>query len=337
MRKKSFMFFLIVLLVLSGAVFAQNYQVSNELGSEGLYQTRGDDSGFAGLYDEVSGLIHFSKFSVQGEYRLILGDGFDTYNLYGHVKKANIWFRPVQGLEIAVGNEFYLALPGSFMKVYDDYSPNGWYGKEKFGLSFTYKPVRFGMNIPEMSFGDDFSMKINLGVDVSLNEAFNIGAAYRMDNESFGLFANYSGKKGLYVGGGYVYNGVSLLDIQVDHLVDFTILYDTGRFSLGGDLELTFTEEEQTPFYNGLIFMVDITRNLAFEADTKWFVLFRDNDNLNDPWELTVHPRFVFSSGKHELVGGVKFLFAKPGALKDSDADKADVNFAIPVSWKYTF
>lgn len=336
MKKLVFLSLSLCLLLCSAAT-AQDYTVYNELGSDGVFMSRNDDSGFGGLYDVVSGLIHYNKFSVQAQYKLKLGDGFDSYDFYGEMQKANVWFRPISALEIAVGNHFYQALPSSYFMVYNEYSPNGWYGKEKLGATLSINPVTVGLNIPQMHLGDNFSMKLNVGLNIAIANDFNIGAAYKMETESLGIFLNFGNQEDLYIGGGYTFNGIPLLweRTENNHLVDFTILYNMGRTYFGGDLELSFSDEKDTPFYIGGLFGIALNSNIEVKVDAKWNVLFREDDNLNNPWKLTIHPRLVFSSGNHELIGGIKFENVLGPAAKDDG--KVDSNFYIPVSWKYTF
>ncbi len=341
---------LLLCLTTVSAVSAQDYEVYNKLGSDGVFMTKGDQSGFGGVYDTVSGLIHYSRFSVQAQYKLKLDPNrtFDSYSLSGVAEKANVWFRPITGLEVAVGNWFYQALPGAYMIVYDEYTENGWYGKEHVGATFTFAPVTIGANLASMTLNDNFSMKVNFGVNVALAKNFNIGGAYRMDHESIGIFANYGGVDGFYFGGGYTYKGISLpqtflkdtynIDLSGgnNHVLDFTMSYTTGNFQFAGDAELVITEKDWgTPFYAGGLFVMGITQNVALKADAKWFTVFRDGENENNPWAMELYPRIVFTSGAHELTGGVKFTFRDTNLIKDNSEVKTD--FAIPVSWKYTF
>ncbi|AEE17755.1 hypothetical protein [Treponema brennaborense] len=324
------------------ALSAQNYDVYNKLGSEGLFMTNNNSSGFGGLYNTVSGLIHYSMFSVQAQYRLSLEDqvNFKNYSLNGTMEKANVWFRPVKGLEVAVGNKFYQTLPGAFLQVYDDYTLNGWYGEKYVGATFTYAPVTAGLNIPKMTLGDNFSMKINFGLNVAIAKNFNIGAAYKMEKESIGVFFNYGGVKNFYLGGGYTFNGESLVSdilkksFDDAHVFAFTLLYSPAKFSFGADAELSITNKKGTPLYAGAMFAMNLTKAVAFKVDAKYFASFGDAGSDNNPYSLTVHPRVIFVTGRHQLIGGAKLAFNDSTGSSNS---KTDFTFAIPVSWKYTF
>ena len=75
-----------VLLFAVGIAVSQDYTVSNELGSEGImiqlpegtpnYHT---DFGFGGLYDTVSGIVHYGAFLVPPACGYSQDDGHETY------------------------------------------------------------------------------------------------------------------------------------------------------------------------------------------------------------------------------------------------------------------
>ena len=302
--------------------------------------TQGDNSGFGGLYDKGHALIHYGKFSAEAKYVLQLGTpgNFKSYSLNGYAEKANLWFRPISQIEIAFGNDYKQALPGAFMYVYDHYSPNGIYGNQYIGANFYLGPVTLGLNIPQMTLGDNFSMKINLGLNWQITKGFNLGAAYKMDKESLSIFANYGGINNFAIGGGVTINGepiqkkspIFYTNVSDATVIDFTLLYKNGNNMLGGDFEIT-VGDDITPMYIGGVGAIGLGKNWSLKADAKYYVVM-GIENVT-PWALDIHPRVIFSTGKDRIIAGIKFEFQSSG-IKDA---KTASEFYIPVSWKHWF
>ena len=113
---------------LGSEAFSQTYEVYNKFGTEGIYELQDNgqntgekSSGFGGLYNTAFGLINMTYFGAQAEYRLDLANDYQykDYTLVGSPVKANVWFRPNKHVEMVFGNNFYMALPASFMNVFN--------------------------------------------------------------------------------------------------------------------------------------------------------------------------------------------------------------------------
>lgn len=349
-----------------GGVLSQTYEVYNKFGTDGIYQTRDDgqklgenSGGFGGLYNIAFGLINMGPFSAQAEYRLDLAPdaSYENYAFMGSPVKANVWFRPNKRMEMVFGNNFYMALPGSFMNVFNEFTPNGWYGRKYFGTTFAWGPVTAGVNVPYMGVkSGDFSLKVNFGANVNL-DAFNIGANYKMDAESFSVFANFVGVENLYLSGGYTYNGYAIGTANgygdwrkilanpivqwndrydTSHIVNFSGTYRFWRFTLGADLEAALYDSEQNPFYVGGVVIFEIVEDLDFKIDVKYFTEFLNDDSWRDPWNVTIHPRFIFENERHQIIAGVKVDVHQWLTPTQVDS-KQSTYLAIPLSWKYKF
>ena len=125
---KMFKLFVCLGLIAGGVCFTQTYEVYNKFGTDGIYEiqdngqkTGENASGFGGLYNIAFGLISMPRFAAQAEYRLDLSNDpqYQDYTLEGSPIKANVWFRPSKRTELVFGNNFYMALPGSFMNVFN--------------------------------------------------------------------------------------------------------------------------------------------------------------------------------------------------------------------------
>ena len=239
------------LALLTTAVFAQSYEVYNELGSD-IVRLRPEANAkvrFAGFYDEVYGRVSSSSYTAEARYRLALDPvGTDHFNLTSDFDRlrANVWFRPASFMELVLGNDYYMAVPGSYMVVYDEYLDGGRYGKNGFGMSFIPVDfIQFGFSIPEqggVTFKDDFNLKFNLGGNFNINNIANVGVSFLGavgGNQTVGIYGNYTGSKDFYIGGGYTYDAKSLA-VQTDyydgntsdHLIDVTGKFNFNVFSI---------------------------------------------------------------------------------------------------------
>lgn len=348
---------LLSLFVLTGLV-AQNYEVYNQLGSDivELKPVANAEVHFAGLYDEVYGKVSASMFTAEARYRLNLlpnNDKWDSARLANSNLRANVWFRPASAVELVMGNDYYQAIAGSFMVVYDDYTKVGRFGKNGFGATFTpLKSLMLGFNIPEgnyLEFKDNFTMKVNFGINYAYENIFNVGASFLGTiggTQSVGLFGNYIGTKGLYIGLGYVYDGESIARTNInkyynlystvsDHLIDFTISYQFPAFRFGGDFEIGFQNEDtyndKTPLYTGLMAEFGITKDVLFNVKGTLNCSNISDNDYNRTY-FTVYPKIVYTSAKNgEFSVGFDFISVEDGE------NTYHLGYTFPVYWKYYF
>ena len=358
--KKGIVFCIIFSLLASFAV-AQN-EIYNELGSKGVIvsvpKTVGDgnNTGFGGLYDTVFGRVQYNNVGAEIKYTLRLEDltNFKNYSLAGAPETAYLWFNPIQWMQILVGQNFKQALPGSYMVVYDEYTNNGVYGNKYFGMNFLFDMVQGGFSIPVMTIGENFNMKVNFGINGTFTlggSDLNVGATYKMENESFGIFASYGSLYDkFYVGGGYTFHGENLLDVSKfkftlpeqlpnttvtnSNVISLTGIYN-GSISVGGDLEVSFGDNK-TALYAGGLFAMGLMKNLTFKFTGAYGGYFVDSKIGRDRWSVDLYPRVIFNIGKHRLIGGMEFNFYETQRLVNADSD-VKFAFAIPISWRYTF
>lgn len=358
--KKGIVFCIIFSLLASFAV-AQN-EIYNELGSNGIIvsvpKTVGDGNniGFGGLYDTVFGRVQYNNVGAEIKYTLRLEDltNFKNYSLAGAPETAYLWFNPIQWMQILVGQNFKQALPGSYMVVYDEYTNNGVYGNKYFGMNFLFDMVQGGFSIPVMTIGENFNMKVNFGINGTFTlggSDLNVGATYKMENESFGIFASYGSLYDkFYVGGGYTFHGENLLDVSKfkftlpeqlpnttvtnSNVISLTGIYN-GSISVGGDLEVSFGDNK-TALYAGGLFAMGLMKNLTFKFTGAYGGYFVDSKIGRDRWSVDLYPRVIFNIGKHRLIGGMEFNFYETQRFVNADSD-VKFAFAIPISWRYTF
>lgn len=358
--KKGIVFCIIFSLLASFAV-AQN-EIYNELGSNGILMTvpkalsNENETGFGGLYDTVFGRVQYNNVGAEIKYTLALDPkgNFKSYELGGKVEKAYLWFTPIQWMQILVGEQFTQALPGSYMVVYDDYTNNGVYGNKYFGMNFLFDVVQGGFSVPELTISDKFDMNMHFGINGTFalgGSDLNVGAVYKIKEESFGIFASYGSiYDQFYIGGGYTFNGENLLDVSKfkftlpeqlpnatvtnSNVISLTGIYN-GGISVGGDLEVSFGDNK-TALYAGGLFAMGLMKNLTFKFTGAYGGYFVDSKIGRDRWSVDLYPRVIFNIGKHRLIGGMEFNFyeAQSSANADSNVDFA---FAIPISWRYTF
>lgn len=355
--KKGIVFCIIFSLLASFAV-AQN-EIYNELGSNGLLMSvpktigDGNNTGFGGLYDTVFGRVQYNNVGAEIKYTLALdpNDNFKSYELGGKVKKAYLWFTPIQWMQILVGEQFTQALPGSYMVVYDDYTNNGVYGNKYFGMNFLFDVVQGGFSVPELTISDKFDMNMHFGINGTFalgGSDLNVGAVYKIKEESFGIFASYGSiYDQFYIGGGYTFNGENIFNVSrfkfdfsniipnfkkgKDNVITLTGLYN-GPISVGGDMEVTFAENDSTILYTGALVAWDFLSNLTLKVTGSYAGELLKSENEKGAWSVDLYPRVIFNIGKHRLIGGMEFNFYDVNA--DSDVKFA---FAIPISWRYTF
>lgn len=359
--KKGIVFCIIFSLLASFAV-AQN-EIYNELGSNGILMTvpkalsNENETGFGGLYDTVFGRVQYNNVGAEIKYTLRLEDltNFKNYTLEkSAVDKAYLWFNPIQWMQILVGQNFKQALPGSYMVVYDEYTNNGVYGNKYFGMNFLFDMVQGGFSIPVMIIGEDFNMKVNFGINGTFalgGSDLNVGATYKMEKDSFGIFASYGSiYDQFYIGGGYTFHGENLLGVSKfkfpltgqlpnttvtnSNVISLTGIYN-GGVSIGGDLEVSFGDNK-TALYAGGLFAIDIINNLTFKFTGTYGGYFVDSEIERDRWSVDLYPRVIFNIGKHRLIGGMEFNFYETQPLVNADSD-VKFAFAIPISWRYTF
>ncbi len=360
--KKGIVFCIIFSLLASFAV-AQN-EIYNELGSNGIVvsvpKTVGDgnNTGFGGLYDTVFGRVQYNNVGAEIKYTLRLEDltNFKNYTLEkSAVDKAYLWFTPIQWMQFLVGQNFSQALPGSYMVVYDDYTNNGVYGNKYFGMNFLFDMVQGGFSIPKMTISDKFDINMHFGINGTFalgGSDLNVGATYKMEKDSFGIFASYGSiYDQFYIGGGYTFNGENIFNVSrfkfdfsdfipnfkkgKDNVITLTGLYN-GPISVGGDMEVTFAENDSTILYTGALVAWDFLSNLTLKVTGSYAGEFLKSENEKGAWSVDLYPRVIFNIGKHRLIGGMEFNFYEMQRLVNADSD-VKFAFAIPISWRYTF
>lgn len=359
--KKGIVFCIIFSLLASFAV-AQN-EIYNELGSNGILMTvpkalsNENETGFGGLYDTVFGRVQYNNVGAEIKYTLALDPkgNFKSYELGGKVEKAYLWFTPIQWMQILVGEQFTQALPGSYMVVYDDYTNNGVYGNKYFGMNFLFDVVQGGFSVPELTISDKFDMNMHFGINGTFalgGSDLNVGAVYKIKEESFGIFASYGSiYDQFYIGGGYTFNGENIFNVSrfkfdfsdiipnfkkgKDNVITLTGLYN-GPISVGGDMEVTFAENDSTILYTGALVAWDFLSNLTLKVTGSYAGEFLKSENEKGAWSVDLYPRVIFNIGKHRLIGGMEFNFYEK--VKNANLDSnVDFAFAIPISWRYTF
>ena len=348
--------------LLSTAVFAQSYEVYNELGSDivRLVPEANAKVRFAGFYDEVYGRVSSSIYTAEARYRLGMDpvgeDHFDLTNV-DHRLRANVWFRPASFMELVLGNDYYMAVPGSYMVVYDEYLDGGRYGKNGFGASFVPVDfIQFGFSIPEqggVTFKDDFNLKFNLGGNFNINNMANVGVSFLGavgGNQTVGIYGNYTGSKDFYIGGGYTYDAKSLavrsdyltdaeekLFSSSDHLIDVTGKFNFNVFRFGFDFEIGFQDEDRkydkNPLYVGLLFELNPADNFLVKVDGH-YKASNISDGYYNRTEIQVYPRVIVDlTSRDELGAGFEFTMVEE-ALVDNTYHNG---FSIPVYWKHYF
>lgn len=365
----------------AGAAFAQDFRVSNELGSEGImimlpdWNHNNHDFGFGGLYDTVSGLVHYGPFSVQAEYKLRLTgqhEPGEELRFTGLLKRANVWFRPAPWVELAVGNSFYQATQGSYMMVYDDYTIDGNYGRNGFGATFRIADfVRIGLNLPVTqtwwTASDEFRLQLNAGVDFSLfDDDLTIGGFIKIFTSGspvFGINASFSGLDGLYIGGGYTFRGESIAQFEnsvidtdlyyrkIDsysfsygrgnaaHLIDLTVRFDFDDFTIAADLEPGFAEHnnQYNPFYAGLLFGMEVADDIEFDVSAAYYGLWYNNADAD---ERESRDRWeIYPRFTFSLGDRHEILAGCVIFINEQTWSPGDysLGFAVPLSWKYTY
>lgn len=351
-----------VLALFTTSMFAQSYEVYNELGSDIVRLKPEADAKvrFAGIYDEVYGRVSSSIYTAEARYRLGMDpvgeDHFNLTNLSSRLR-ANVWFRPVSFMELVLGNDYYMAVPGSYMVVYDEYLDGGRYGKNGFGMSFIPVDfIQFGFSIPEQSgvtFKDDFNLKFNLGGNFNINNVANVGVSFlgaAGGDQTFGIYGNYTGSKEFYIGGGYTYDAKSLavrsdylseaeekLFSFSDHLIDLTGKFNFNLFRFGFDFEIGFQNEDRkydrTPMYVGLLFELNPADKFVVKVDGHYKASNISESDFNRT-EIQVYPRVIVDlTSRDELGAGFKFVMVEE-LSKDNTYHNG---FAIPVYWKHYF
>lgn len=119
--------------------FPQTYEVYNKFDVRGLLRASGQWPEDWRKVQRVRGPVQHRLRSHQhdlfwspGGISTGLGQRLPVSGLHlgGSPVKANVWFRPNKHVELVAGNNFYMALHGSFMNVFNEFTPNGWYGEK---------------------------------------------------------------------------------------------------------------------------------------------------------------------------------------------------------------
>lgn len=355
----------IIFSLLASFAAAQN-EIYNELGSNGFIVRlrKASDAklgtGFGGFYDTIFANLAYQNVGAEIEYTVRFED-FDNLKKYtlenSTMDKAHVWVKPIQWMQILIGPKYCQALPGSFLVVYDDYTQNGMYGTQYFGMNILFDMVQGGFSVPTMvSDEGDFSMRFNFGINGTFDiggSDLNIGAAYKMSNGSLGIFASYGSLYDkFYIGGGYTFNGENIFltprftagfqDVVgnrfgkgKDSIITLTGLYN-GPISVGGDMEVAFAEEVDTLLYTGLLVAWDILDTLTLKFTGSYGGALLKSEKSRGAWSVDLYPQIIFNMGKHRLIGGVELNFysSRRGINDDPQVTFA---FALPISWRYTF
>lgn len=355
----------IIFSLLASFAAAQN-EIYNEFGTNGFIVRlrKASDAklgtGFGGFYDTIFANLAYQNVGAKIEYTVRFED-FDNLKKYtlenSTMDKAHVWVKPIQWMQILIGPKYCQALPGSFLVVYDDYTQNGMYGTQYFGMNILFDMVQGGFSVPTMvSDEGDFSMRFNFGINGTFDiggSDLNIGAAYKMSNGSLGIFASYGSLYDkFYIGGGYTFNGENIFltprftagfqDVVgnrfgkgKDSIITLTGLYN-GPISVGGDMEVAFAEEVDTLLYTGLLVAWDILDTLTLKFTGSYGGALLKSEKSRGAWSVDLYPQIIFNMGKHRLIGGVELNFysSRRGINDDPQVTFA---FALPISWRYTF
>lgn len=324
----------VALIAMSGAVFAQKVSAWNEVMVDPI-NVDGNTANFGQLRERMHASVSASMFSAEARYEVSLkpnGSWFGNgANLYQKPLKANIYIRPVSGLELILGNDYDKKLPGSERTDASDdlgkgpgresYLGVAQFGHNGFGVVFTgVENLVLGAAVPgDQLWGPNGGIGLNFAVGYKVAPAaLDLGLALKSsllgsNSVDLGFYINWAGIKNLRLALGYTAFGNFN-----NHDIAFVFGYDFGI--LGMEVAFDFNT-------GGNSFQVDGGVKGDINKTVSWYVraLYENGGNANT-WKVLVKPGISCTLGNHTLGAAVKL-----------GSDNNKFQLSIPLSWKYTF
>ena len=327
------------------AAFAQTFNVWNEvrLTIEGSKTSIGSISTSTGpnlaLRNRAHGTVTFGKFTVEARYDLT-SPFTKGATAKSEAKKANLYWRPFDMLEIVFGNDYTRALAGGYITdARDDIGPQSYfgvaqYGKSGFTVGFTGVPgLIVAASLPG---GTEFSKNIfiNAAINYFIEPAgVNIGAAYGRNTDRYYDTAKGDGGIGVYVDftkvqGLRLAAGVTYMTMPKAVNIGAAFTYDFEVVKLDLDFDIDAGRSGVTPFniFGGVSGKV---------SGFKWFVnagfCSKPLAGVGYDWFFKIKPGVSYRLGNHGFFAEAVFGYGK-GA-----GDMSVFTYEIPVYWRYYF
>lgn len=334
MKMKKLIAIAVALIAMSGAVFAQTVSAWNEVMVDPI-NVNGNTAKFGQLRERMHASVSASMFSAEARYELSLKPNGSWFvdggaKLAQTVKKANIYIRPVSGLELILGNSYDRHLPGTYRTDASDDFDSGsepgrgsyigvaQYGYDGFSVVFTgVENLVLGAAIPgDQIWGKAGNMTLNFAAGYTVAPAaLDLGLALGSNligsnSVDLGFYINWAGIKNLRLALGYTAFGNFN-----NHDIAFVFGYDFGI--LGMEVAFDFNTA-------GNSFQVDGGVKGDINKTVSWYVRALFESAAVNQW--TVKPGISCTLGNHTLGAAVKL-----GMVNN------DFQLSIPLSWKYTF
>ncbi len=355
--KNKILVILIAFAIIGGVAFGQTIEVTNKLSSDVVAQPAAKDASttFQGFSDEVYGKITADRFTVEARYRLNLNNRTnpkywgENVELYHNNLKANVWFRPMNGLEFAIGNDYGYSIPGSYLVVDDSNWGVGKYGANGLTGVFTGVPgLTIGISLPEQNIttADKMTMHLNAGINYYIDGLANIGASYAGNftkdaAQGFGIFGDFVGVENLYISLGFTgYTKTVLAGFPVGDefasMIGASASYQFGMFKIAADFTMNILDSkyEAMPMYIAGLVKYTITDPLYVQAAVTFNSLNTKESDLNIS-TIVIKPKVVYTNASLGEFGvGAEISIGMYGKLV---GDGTYTGFKFPVYWKYFF
>ena len=298
---------------------------------------------------EVVGFGFSDELYTEGSYLPVLDDNINAGNY--STNGFAVLIRPVEGLTLGAGFDV----------------PAAWFGDDAnaynfaFGADYTNDAFAVGGAIRHIGIDDDSSVYgAELG-DFQVGVYASIKAIDKL-TLNFGFTHSDDGDAGLgdvtFVSPYKYFDSdnlpVSFLDgfngIYGENILSAGVIFDAGSFTISGDAAIAFDSDYERDyvlnkkkgaydFYTAVDFALGLTDKLTL--DIKGFALidFGDETVWNaskakwrdlDP-TFGIYPKIVFALNDHHTLSGGLIL------QSCTDSDYGYTEFALPVSWKYTY
>ena len=273
-------------------------------------------------------------------------------------------FNPFKVVGFGFSDELYTE--GSYLPVLDDNINAGNYSTN--GFAVLIRPVEgrsfgAGFDVPARWFSDNDTdaYEIALGVDYT-SDPFAIGGSIRHigtdDHLQVGVYASIKAIDKLVINVGFTHSDDGDAGLGNVTFVSAGVTYDAGSFTIGADaafnLDADYDYNYESgkawkdgewrrkgayDFYTAVDFALGLTDKLTL--DIKGFALLDFGDETvwnseKNTWRdldptFGIYPKIEFALNDHHTLAGGLIL------QSCTDSDYGYTEFALPVSWKYTY
>ncbi len=294
---------------------------------------------------KVVGFGFSDELYTEGSYLPVLDDNINAGNY--STNGFAVLIRPVEGLSFGAGFD----VPAAW------FSDNDTDAYEiALGVDYTSDPFAIGGSIRHIGTDDALQVGVYASIKAIDKLVINVGFTHSDDGDAGLGNVTFVSPYSYWDGSAFV-SVLSAEGIYGKNILSAGVTYDAGSFTIGADAAFnldadyeydyyydptgaTWSHKGGYDFYTAVEFALGLTDKLTLDIKGLALLDFGDetvgNTEKKTEWRdldptFGIYPKIVFALNDHHTLSGGLIL------QSCTDSDYGYTEFALPVSWKYTY